>query len=120
MVYATSEPHEALLLGGHIATMREGRVTQFGPTAGAYRRPETIDTARVFSDPPINVSEVTKRGGTLSLGSHAQWPASGPAAEMADGRYRLAIRPHHVTPERPGAWPTGATVSRSARTRAGS
>ena len=34
VVYATSEPSEALLLGGHTAALREGRVTQFGPTAG--------------------------------------------------------------------------------------
>ena len=30
-VYATTEPHEALLLGGNTATLSEGRVTQFGP-----------------------------------------------------------------------------------------
>ena len=33
VVYATTEPAEALLLGGHTATLHEGRVTQFGPTA---------------------------------------------------------------------------------------
>ncbi len=32
VVYATSEPSEALMLGGHTATIAEGRVTQFGPT----------------------------------------------------------------------------------------
>lgn len=31
-VYATTEPEEALLLGGNVATMWEGRITQFGPT----------------------------------------------------------------------------------------
>ena len=31
-VYATTEPEEALLLGGNTATLWEGRVTQFGPT----------------------------------------------------------------------------------------
>jgi len=31
-VYATTEPHEALLLGGSTATLHEGRVTQFGST----------------------------------------------------------------------------------------
>ncbi|MDG2571305.1 ABC transporter ATP-binding protein, partial [Vibrio parahaemolyticus] len=31
-VYATTEPSEALLLGGNTATLFEGRVTQFGPT----------------------------------------------------------------------------------------
>jgi glycerol transport system ATP-binding protein len=100
VVYATSEPHEALLLGGHVATMHEGRVTQFGPTADAYRRPRTLETARVFSDPPINIGEVVKEGGVVSLDGNASWPASGAAAGMPDGRYRMAIRPHHVAPAR--------------------
>src|SRR6059036_3829227 len=38
-VYATTEPSEALLLGGNTATLFEGGVTQFGPTAQVYRRP---------------------------------------------------------------------------------
>ena len=101
VVYATSEPHEALLLGGHIATMQEGRVTQFGPTAAAYHQPETIDTARVFSDPPINIGEVSKQGDTIVLDEHARWRAAGRAAGLPDGRYTLAVRPHHVTPARP-------------------
>ncbi len=48
MVYATTEPAEAFLLGGMTATLREGRITQIGPTAQAYRRPNYIDAARVF------------------------------------------------------------------------
>ncbi|HMO06584.1 MAG TPA: ABC transporter ATP-binding protein, partial [Paracoccaceae bacterium] len=36
VVYATSEPAEALMLGGHTALMHDGRVTQFGPTAVIY------------------------------------------------------------------------------------
>ena len=45
VVFATSDPIEALLLGGHTATLHEGRITQFGPTArglspaGRSRRP---------------------------------------------------------------------------------
>ena len=31
VVYATTEPTEALLFGGNTATLHEGRVTQFGP-----------------------------------------------------------------------------------------
>ena len=38
-VYATTEPQEALLLGGNTATLYEGRVTQFGPTPQVYRAP---------------------------------------------------------------------------------
>jgi glycerol transport system ATP-binding protein len=38
-VYATTEPHEALLLGGNTATLAQGRVTQFGATIEVFRRP---------------------------------------------------------------------------------
>ena len=41
-VYATTEPHEALLLGGRTATLSQGRVTQFGPTVEVYRRPQDL------------------------------------------------------------------------------
>ena len=35
-VYATTEPQEALLLGGKTATLSEGRLTQFGDTISVY------------------------------------------------------------------------------------
>ena len=58
VVYATTEPTEALLFGGNTATLHEGRITQFGPTAETYRRPSDLITAQVFSDPPINTAPV--------------------------------------------------------------
>src|SRR5207248_5613302 len=68
VVYATTEPSEALLFGGNTATLHEGRVTQFGPTAQIYRKPGDLVSARVFSDPPINTAKVMKRGGNIFLG----------------------------------------------------
>ena len=62
VVYATSEPSEALMLGGHTATLDAGRVTQFGPTQECYRAPVDLTTARVFSDPPINAAQVDEAG----------------------------------------------------------
>jgi glycerol transport system ATP-binding protein len=102
VVYATSEPSEALLLGGHTATMSAGRVTQFGPTEACYRTPVDLTTARVFSDPPINAAPVEKAGGEIRLFAEARWPAEGPAAGLPDGRYTLGLRPHLVTPRRTG------------------
>ncbi|NIY97154.1 ABC transporter ATP-binding protein, partial [Salipiger sp. HF18] len=58
-VYATTEPEEALLLGGNTATLWEGRVTQFGPTPQVYRQPRDATTARVFSDPPMNFLQIS-------------------------------------------------------------
>ncbi len=100
VVYATSEPSEALLLGGHTALVHEGRVTQFGGTTEIYRAPADLNSARVFSDPPINTATVEKRGGTMHLGD-LHWPVEDPVAGLGDGTYTVAVRPHHVTPTVP-------------------
>ena len=62
VVYASSEPEDALMLGGSTAAMVEGRITQFGPTSQVYRDPQDIETAMAFSDPPINIAKVEKKG----------------------------------------------------------
>lgn len=98
VVYATSEPEEALLLGGYTALMEDGRVTQFGKTAEVYRDPHDIISADVFSDPPINSAKVSKQGSEIRLNANVKWQASGKAAELGDGDYVIAIRPHHVSP----------------------
>jgi glycerol transport system ATP-binding protein len=109
-VYATTEPHEALLLGGNAATMWEGRVTQFGPTPEVYRRPGDAVTARVFSDPPMNFAPAEKRGGRIAVGG-AEAAADGPAAALADGRYRAGFRPNHLRIDPP----EGAALAFEAR-----
>jgi len=95
-VYATTEPEEALLLGGNTATLWEGRVTQFGPTPDVYRRPVDATTARVFSDPPMNFLQISKTGRKLMFGDGQSAPAAGKLAELADGRYTAGFRPNHL------------------------
>jgi glycerol transport system ATP-binding protein len=55
VVYATTEPTEALLLGGYTAVMDAGELLQYGPTAEVFHRPQSIRVARAFSDPPMNL-----------------------------------------------------------------
>ncbi|MEP2704125.1 MAG: ABC transporter ATP-binding protein [Roseibium sp.] len=98
VVYATSEPEEALLLGGKTALMSNGHVVQFGPTADIYRKPKDLDAAKVFSNPPINSAAVTKKGNTVTLNTGTSWTVNEAAAALADGAYTLAIRPNHVMP----------------------
>ncbi len=92
LVYATTEPMEALLLGGAAITLHEGRVSQVGPTARVYRRPENINAARVFSDPPLNELVIEKRGPLLTLESGRNLPVVGALSRLSDGVYRLGFR----------------------------
>jgi len=97
VVYATSEPEEALLLGGYTGLMSDGRVVQYGHTADIYREPGSLMAASVFSDPPINVADVVKTGDTVAMGK-TTWSATGASASLTDGAYQMAVRPHNVTP----------------------
>ena len=91
LVYATTEPAEALLLGGETATLAEGRVVQFGPTAALYRRPRTLEAARAFSDPPLNELALDKRGAVVST-ALGQRPLPAALRGLPDGAYRLGFR----------------------------
>lgn len=106
-VYATTEPEEALLLGGNTATLWEGRVTQFGPTPDVYRKPADAITARVFSDPPMNFLPCVKQGQNLTFGHAASAPVTTPAlglfAQIGDGRYAAGFRANHLHLSKPSA-----------------
>ena len=110
VVYATTEPSEALLLGGHVATLHEGRVTQFGPAIGVYREPVDLTSARVFSDPPINVAAAIKRDGQIELGDAAHWATPQALHAVADGPITVALRPHHVRPANGAGVPVSGPV----------
>lgn len=101
VVYATTEPSEALLFGGNTALLFEGRVTQFGPTSTIYRKPSDLVSAQVFSDPPINTAKVMKKGEEIMLENKVTW-RSPKVARVPDGAYTIGIRPHHITPVRQG------------------
>lgn len=112
-VYATTEPEEALLLGGNTAALWEGRVTQFGSTPSVYRKPVNAITARVFSDPPMNFLQVTKKGATLSFGDGQSAPAPAGTEGLADGTYTAGFRPNHLelTPHKAGVMTFETTLS---------
>jgi len=98
VVYATSEPEEALLLGGKTGLMHDGHVVQFGPTSEVYRNPINLVSAEVFSDPPINTARVEKRGGDAVMEGGVMWKLSGHAKGLADGAYIIGIRPNDIMP----------------------
>ena len=96
-VYATTEPEEALLLGGNTGTLWNGQVTQFGPAMDVYRRPVDVTTALIYSDPPMNFVAV-KKSGDLSFNfpmANRQRRVGG-LAMSPDGEYRAGFRAHHL------------------------
>ena len=102
VVYATTEPAEALLLGGYTAVMDAGRLLQYGPTAEVFHRPKSVAVARAFSDPPMNLvaASATATGVALPTGVQLPltWPhgnrGSTPLAPATLGIRASALRVH--------------------------
>ncbi|WP_198085811.1 ABC transporter ATP-binding protein [Variovorax sp. E3] len=76
VIYATTEPGEALLLGGYTAVMDAGELLQYGPTAEVFHAPQSLRVARAFSDPPMNLLAATAAAGKVQL-------AGGPVLALA-------------------------------------
>ncbi len=112
-VYATTEPSEALLLGGNTVTLREGAVTQFGPTPEVYRAPKDKATACIFSDPPMNFLTVDIRGGSAASNAGPAFALTGMLQSLPEGRFEVGFRPNHVSlgPSRQGLTAVNGTVA---------
>ncbi len=98
-VYATTEPQEALLLGGQTATLFEGRVTQFGGTLDVYHRPSDLATAQTFSDPPFNTGNIKVSNGQMIFEGRSLGYVGDTHRSIPDGEYIAGIRPHHLSLE---------------------
>jgi glycerol transport system ATP-binding protein len=97
VVYATTEPTEALLLGGQTVVLHEGRVLQSGPTLQVYQRPATEHVGQVFSDPQMNLWDAeVGTDGRARLSPTVDFPLTGHLRGLAPGRYRLGLRAHHL------------------------
>src|SRR5210317_528435 len=91
VVYATTEPLDALMIGGNTATLLEGKVIQYG---------KTLNSAKVFSDPPINIAEISKSGEMFKIkDNNAKWKSN---IKIKDGNYKIGIRPHNITTYKEG------------------
>ena len=99
-VYATTEPNEALALGGHTAVLHEGRLLQYGPTEEVYHRPRDVLTAEMFSEPPINVVPAIVSGTEVTFDRNVHFPLNRDLAGLSPGQYQFGVRASHIGLER--------------------
>jgi glycerol transport system ATP-binding protein len=97
VVYATTEPMEALIMGGSVVVLDEGRALQSGPTLDVYRHPASMRVAQVFSDPPMNLVPGRIHDGRVRMGRDVTFAAEGHLADLAAGDYTFGVRASHLT-----------------------
>ena len=84
--------------GGKLRDRGAGRnPSQFGETGKIYRDPDNLQSAAIFSEPPINRLAVRKVGDYFVLQADQHWLVPPSLRSVAEGDYTLALRPHNVT-----------------------
>jgi glycerol transport system ATP-binding protein len=96
VVYGTTEPQEALILGGNVFVMDEGSVLQFGAAIEVYHQPNRRRVAEVFSDPPINLLPVRLDDGSCYVSGDAQFARPEHMRGVPVGDYRMGLRAEDV------------------------
>ncbi|OGI63534.1 MAG: hypothetical protein A2W18_01380 [Candidatus Muproteobacteria bacterium RBG_16_60_9] len=103
VVYATTEPQEALILGGATVALDAGRVIQFGPALEVYHGPRSVRVAEVFSDPPINILPVHVDGDSCRITDGTKFTRAEHMRGLPNGDYQAAVRADHVSINRKGS-----------------
>lgn len=96
VVYATTDPWEALALGGKTIVLQAGRLVQYGPTLSVHEHPANEHVAMVFSDPPMNLMDGEIEGEEVKISGNIRFPRPPQFADLKPGRYRIGIRPQHI------------------------
>ena len=103
VIYATTEPLEALTLGGNTAVLHEGHLEQFGATIDVYQHPHSTRIAQAFSDPAMNFVNGTIESGSFKLGDTKPAPLQHHLKDLAPGSYQFGMRPNHLRLQRNSA-----------------
>jgi multiple sugar transport system ATP-binding protein len=100
VVYVTQDYKEAMALGDRIAVMAAGRIHQIGTPEEIYTAPATIEIARLFGDPTINLLDVTPKpeaGGVSVQLSDVRIDLPDVPGAAAGKACVLGLRPEAVT-----------------------
>ena len=111
-IYVTQDYREAMALGQRVAVLLDGRIVQDAPPEEVYDQPATVEVARLFGDPPINLlSAESLPGGRLrAAGLEVPLPDS---LRALPPDAQLGLRPEHLSllpSPAPGAAPASVVA----------
>ncbi|WP_113700802.1 ABC transporter ATP-binding protein [Nonomuraea lactucae] len=92
VIYTTTDPAEAMMLGDVVLVMHEGRIVQAGAPHEVFDRPATTTVARIVNDPPMNVFPGRIDGDLITVAGLPAGGVPGHLAGLADGAYQFGLR----------------------------
>ncbi|MBY8840595.1 ABC transporter ATP-binding protein [Streptomyces sp. SP2-10] len=97
VIYTTTEPAEAMMLGDVVLVMHEGRILQTGTPQEVFERPATTTVASIINDPPMNIFAGRLEGGRVTVAGFQATHVSAHLADLPDGSYQFGLRATDVS-----------------------
>ncbi len=92
VVYATTEPAEAMILQGHVIILHEGKVVQTGDYRDVYHYPANTSAASIFNDPPMNLLQGEIANGQVVIGPSFSTALPAHMGSLSPGGYVFGLR----------------------------
>ncbi|HSO29593.1 MAG TPA: ABC transporter ATP-binding protein [Candidatus Sulfomarinibacteraceae bacterium] len=96
VLYTTTEPAEAMVLGDVVLVMHEGRLLQMGRPDEVFDRPATTTVAGIVNDPPMNVVDAAIHDSLIRLGGERTLPLPAHMRGLPAGDYRFGMRANEL------------------------
>ncbi|MET8677183.1 ABC transporter ATP-binding protein [Streptomyces sp. NPDC004647] len=97
VIYTTTEPTEAMMLGDVVLVMHEGQILQTGTPQEVFERPATTTVASIINDPPMNIFAGRIEGSQVTVAGFQATHVSAHLADLPDGAYQFGLRATDVS-----------------------
>lgn len=96
VIYNTTEPVEAMLLGDTVVVMHEGSILQVGTPAHVFDKPASRQVALVVNDPPMNFIQGRKAEEAIELAGGVQIALPQHLKALVPGDYWFGLRANEL------------------------
>lgn len=96
VIYASTDPQEALGFGGQTAVLHEGRLLQQGPARMVYQAPCHVHVAAAVGDPPMNLWQAELADGWFVLSEQVRFACPEHLARLEPGPWCIGLHAHHM------------------------
>jgi glycerol transport system ATP-binding protein len=92
LIYASTDPLEAMQLNGDIIVIDEGKVLQTGSAKEVFENPATAKVAEITNDPAMNINKGRIQDNTLVMNNNVQIQIPDQLKSIPNGDYQVGIR----------------------------
>jgi len=92
LIYASTDPLEAMQLNGDTIVIDEGQILQSGSAKEVFENPSSAKVAEITNDPAMNINEGLIKDNKLILNQDIIFPLPNHLKNIHQGKYLIGIR----------------------------